>query len=118
MAVLAIVASSLFLTYWLNPGRVIWTKDGTVTAAHQYSDPSTGTNWNVLIYIYQQTEMGYLINTGYVALNGPGTSDHGNYCWDDGHGNCLGTPRSFNVNQTVTIEALNNGNFMLRNRQL
>jgi len=30
----------------------------------------SGTSWNVLVYIYQQNEMGFLVNTGYVALNG------------------------------------------------
>lgn len=93
----------------------MWTKDGTVVAAHQYSDSSAGMNWNVLVYIYQQSDMGYLVNTGYVALNGPGTPGHGNYCWNDGNNNCLGAPLSFNMNQALTVEALNNGNFMINN---
>jgi len=118
ITVLAIVLSSLSLTYWLDPGRVIWTKDGTVTAVHQYSDPNGGTNWNVLVYIYQQNDMGYLVNTGYVPLNGLGTQGHGNYCWDDGTSNCLNAPLSFRLNETLSVAALNNGNFMLKNRQL
>ena len=65
--------TSLFLTYWFDPSRVMWTKDGTVAAVHQSPDSNTGTNWNVLVYIYQQNDMGYIVNTGYVALNGPGT---------------------------------------------
>lgn len=79
---------------------------------------NVGTNWNVLVYIYQQNDMGYLVNTGYVALNGPGTTGNGNYCWDDGHNNCLSTPLNFNMNQALTVEAMNNGNFMLKSRQL
>ena len=110
--------TSLFLTYWFEPNRLIWTKDGTVAAVHQYSDSNGGTNWNVLVYIYQQDDMGYLVNTGFVALNGPGIPGHGNFCWNDGHNNCLSTPLGLSLNQTVTVEALNNGNFMLRNRQL
>ena len=114
---MGIVASSLFLTYWSSPGRVIWTKNGIVTAAHQNSDPNSGTDWNVLVYIYEQNDMGYLVNTGYVALNGPGIQGHGNYCWNDGNNNCLGMPQSFDMNQALTVEALNNGNFMIKNRQ-
>ena len=62
--------SSLFLVYWYDPGRVLWTKDGTVAAVHEYSDSMSGTSWNVLVYIYQHNEMGFLVNSGYVALNG------------------------------------------------
>jgi len=65
----------------------------------------SGTGWNVLVHIYQQNEMGFLVNTSYVVLNGMGTEGHGNYCWNDGNGNCL------------TVLALNNGDFMIRNRQ-
>ena len=115
---MAVLMTSLFLTYWFDPGRVIWTKNGTVAAAHQYSDPGGGTNWNVLVYIYQQNDMGYLVNTGYVALNGLGTQGHGNYCWDDGYGNCLNAPLSFSLNETLTVAALNNGKFILVNRHL
>ena len=118
IAVLAIVVSSLFLTYWYDPARVMWTKDGAVTAVHQYSDSSSGTNWNVLVYIYQQDDMGYIVNTGFVALNGLGIHGHGNYCWNDGSGGCLNSPLSFRLNQTLTVEALNNGDFMIMNRQL
>ena len=115
---MAIIVSSLFLVYWCEPGRVIWTKDGTVAAVHQYQDSNTGTNWNVLVYTYQQNDMGYLVNTGYVALNGPGTQGHGNYCWNDGNGKCLTAPLGFSLNQTLAVDALNDGNFMLKNRQL
>jgi hypothetical protein len=118
IAVAAITVSSLFLVYLYNPGRVAWTRDGTVTAVHQYSDSNSGTNWNVLVYIYRQNDMGYLVNTGYIPLNGLGTQGHGNYCWDDGNGGCLNAPLSFRLNQTLTVEALNNGNFVIRNRQL
>src|SRR5438094_9978820 len=118
IALLAIVLSFLSLSYWFDPGRVIWTKNGTVAAVHQYSDPGGGTNWNVLVYIYQQNEMGYLVNTGYVALNGLGTQGHGNYCWNDGNGKCLTEPLSFSLNQTLAVDALNDGNFMLKNCQL
>ena len=108
--------TGLFFAFWFDPGRVKWAKDGTVVAVHQYPDSNTGTSWNVLVYIYQQSDMGYLVNTGYVALNGPGTPNHGNYCWNDGNNNCLSTPLSFNMNQALTVEALNNGNFMLKSR--
>jgi hypothetical protein len=118
IAATAIIVSGLLLVYWYDPGRVIWTKDGTVTAVHEYSDTMSGTSWNVLVYIYQQNEMGSLVNTGYVALNGMGIEGHGNYCWNDGNGNCLNAPLSFRLNQTLTVAALNNGNFMLKNRQL
>jgi hypothetical protein len=110
--------TGLFLTYWFDPGRAVWTRNGIVAAVHQYPDSNTGTNWSVLVYIYQQNSMGYLVNTGYVALNGLGTSGHGNFCWNDGHNSCLGTPLAFSLNQTLTVEALNNGNFMLQNRQV
>jgi hypothetical protein len=118
MAVTAIIVSSLFLVYWYDPGRVIWTKDGTVAAVHHQADSNNGTNWNVLVYIYQQNDMGYLVNTGYVALNGMGIEGHGNYCWNDGNGNCLNSPSSFRLNQTLTVVAMNNGDFMISNRQL
>jgi hypothetical protein len=91
--------------------------DGTVAAVHQQSDSNNGTNYNVLVYIYQQNDMGYLVNTGYVALNGHGIQGRGNYCWDNGSGQCLNVPLSFRLNQTLTVEALNDGNFMIRNRQ-
>ena len=117
MAILAVLMTSLFLTYWFDPGRVMWTKDGTVAAVHQYSNSNNGVNWNVLVYIYQQNDMGFLVNTGYVALNGLGTQGHGNYCWNDGKGKCLNAPLSFRPNETLTVAALNNGNFMLKNRQ-
>ena len=110
--------TGLILAFWFDPGRVTWTKNGTVVAAHQYTDSSAETNWNVLVYIYQQSDLGYLVNTGYVALNGPGTANHGNYCWNDGNNKCLSTPQSFNMNQTLTVEALNNGNFVIKNHQL
>ena len=110
--------SSFFLVYWTYPGRVVWTKDGIVMAVHEESNSNNGTNWNVLVYIYQQTSMGYLVNTGYVALNGLGTPGHGNYCWDKGNGRCLNAPLNFSSNQALTVEALNNGNFMIINRQL
>ena len=115
---MGVVTTSLFLTYWFDPGRVIWTKNGTVAAVHQYSDSNSGANWNVLVYIYQQNDMGYLVNTGFVALNGLGIPGHGNFCWNDGHSSCLGRPLGFSLNQTLTVEALKNGNFMLKNRQL
>jgi hypothetical protein len=118
IAVTAIIVSSLPLIYWYDPGRAIWTKDGTVTAVHQETDSSNGTNWNVLVYIYQQNDAGYLVNTGYIALNGMGIEGHGNYCWNDGNGNCLSSPLSFRLNQTLTVVALNNGDFMINNRQL
>ena len=94
----------------------MWTRDGIVTAVHQQSNSDSGTNWDVLVYIDQQSDNGYLVNTGSVALNGLGTQGHGNYCWDDGNGNCLRAPHSFSLNQTLMVEALQNGNFMLRNR--
>lgn len=118
IALIAIVLSFLSLSYWFDPGRVIWTKNGTVAAVHQYSDPGSETSWNVLVYIYQQNDMGYLVNTGYVALNGLGISGHGNYCWNSGNGNCLNAPLSFRLNETLSVEALNDGNFMVKNRQL
>lgn len=112
------MVSSLFLVYWYDPGRAIWSKDGTVAAIHEYSDSTSERSWNVLVYIYQQNEIGSLVNTGYVALNGIGVEGHGNYCWNDGNGGCLSSPLSFRLNQTLTIEALNNGDFMIMNRQL
>ncbi len=118
VTVLAIALSSLLLAYWFDPNRVIWTKDGTVATVHQYSSSNSGTNWNVLVFIYQQNNLGYLVDTGYVALNGPGTAGHGNFCWNDGNGSCLKMPLGFSLNQTVTVDALNDGNFMIRNRQL
>ena len=118
MVILAVAMTGLFLGYWFDPGRLIWTKDGTVAAVHQYSDSNLGTNWSVLVYIYQQNDMGYLVNTGYVALNGLGAQGQGNYCWNDSNGKCLNQPLSFHLNQTLTVRALNNGNFMLSNRQL
>jgi len=117
IAVMAIIMSSLFLVYWYDPGRVIWTKDGTVAALHEYSDSMSGTSWNVLVYIYQHNEMGFLVNTGYIALNGIGIEGHGNYCWSDGDGNCLNSPLSFRLNETLTVDALNNGDFMISNRK-
>lgn len=118
VAVTAIIVSSLFLVYWYHPGRVIWTKDGTVAAVHEYLDSMSGTSWNVLVYVYQQNELGFLVNTGYVALNGMGIEGHGNYCWNDGNGNCFNSPLSFRLNETLTVVALNNGDFMIGNRQL
>jgi hypothetical protein len=117
IAVTSIIVSGLFLVYWYDPGRVIWTRDGTVAAVHEYSDSISRTSWNVLVYIYQHNEMGFLVNTGYVALNGMGTESHGNYCWNDGNGNCLSSPLSFRLNQTLTVLALNNGAFMIKNQQ-
>lgn len=117
ISVLAVVISSLFLVYWFDPGRVIWTRDGIVIAVHQQSDSNLGTNWNVLVYIYQQSDNGYLVNTGSLALNGQGTQGHGNYCWDNGNGSCLTAALSFSPNEALTVEALNNGNFMIINRQ-
>jgi hypothetical protein len=110
--------SSLFLVYWYDPGRAIWTKDGIVASVHEYEDSTTRTNWNVLVYTYQQNEMGFLVNTGYIALNGMGIEGNGNYCWNDGKDNCLSSPLSFRLNQTLTVVALNNGDFMIKNRQL
>jgi hypothetical protein len=110
--------SSLFLVYWYDPGRGIWTKDGTVAAVVEYSDSMSGTSWNVLVYIYQHDEMGFLVNTGYVPLDGMGIESHGNYCWNDGNGNCLNSPLSFRLNETLTVVALSNGDFVIRNRQL
>jgi len=115
---LAIVLPSVFLVYWLDPNRVIWSKAGTVTAVHQSMNISNDANWNAFVYIYEQNVNGYLVNTGYIALNGPGTLSHGNFCWDSGNGTCLSTPLTLAANQTVTVKALNNGNFMLKNRQL
>ena len=60
--------------------------------------------------------MGYPVNTGYIALNGVGTLGHGNCCWNDGNGDYLNVPLSFRLNQTLSVEALNNGSFVLRNR--
>ena len=114
---MVIVLSSLFLVYWFDPGRAIWAKDGIVAAVQEQSGSNGGTNWNVLVYIYQQNDMGYLVNTGYVALNGLGTQGHGNYCWNDGNGNCLYSPLSFRLNETLTVDTLNNGDFMISNRQ-
>jgi len=114
---LALVLPSLFLVYWLDPNRVIWSKDGTVVAVHQSMNTSNDAKWNALVYIYEQNVNGYLVNTGYIALNGAGTLNRGNFCWSDGHNSCLGTPLGFSLNQTLTVEALNNGNFMLKNRQ-
>jgi hypothetical protein len=91
--------SSLFLVYWYDPGRVLWTKDGTIAAVHEYSDSTSGTSWSV--YIYQHNEMGFLVNTGYVALNGMGIQSHGNYCWNDGNGNCLNSPLSFRLTKLL-----------------
>src|SRR6266699_5764578 len=116
VAVLAIVLPSVFLVYWLDPQRVIWTKDGTVAATHQSTKPSNGANWNALVYIYELKANGYLVDTGYIALNGPGIQGRGNFCWDSGNGTCLNIPLSLAVNQTVTVEAMNNGNYMIRNR--
>jgi hypothetical protein len=118
IVVTAIIMSSLFLVYWFNPGRVVWTKEGTVAAVHQQTDSNNVPNWNVLVYIYQQNDMGYLVNTGYVALNGMGIAGHGNYCWNDGNGNCLSSPLSFRLNQTLRVVAMNNGDFLISNRQL
>ncbi len=118
MTILAVVITGLFLTYWFDPGRVIWTKDGTVAAVHQSTNPSTSANWNALVYIYEQKVNGYLVDTGYIALNGPGIQGRGNFCWDSGNGTCLNIPISLAVNQTVTVEALNNGNYMIRNRYM
>jgi hypothetical protein len=39
----------------------------------------SGPSLNVLVYIYQQNEMGFLLNTGFVALNGMGIEGHGNF---------------------------------------
>ena len=78
----------------------------------------SGTSWNALVYIYQQNEMGFLVNTGYVPLNGMGIEGLGNYCWNDGNGNCLNASVSFRLNETLTVSALNNGNFMLEKRQV
>ncbi len=118
IAVLAVVLSSLLLAYWFYPNRVIWNKDGTVATVHQYSDSSNVTNWNVLVFTYQKNDMGYLADTSYISLNGPGTGGHGNFCWNDGNGNCLKGPLSFSLNQTLSVDALNDGNFMISNRQL
>jgi hypothetical protein len=71
-----------------------------------------------LVYVYEQSDMGYLVNTGYVALNGLGIQGRGNYCWDNGNGNCLSSPLSFRLNQTLRVVALNNGDFIIKNRQL
>ncbi len=118
IAVPVIIVSSLFFVHWYDPGRAIWTKDGTVATVHQQSDSNIGTNWNVFVYIYQQNEMGFLVNTGYIALNGMGVEGHGNYCWDNGSGNCLNSPLSFRLNQTLTVVASNNGDFKISNRQV
>jgi hypothetical protein len=118
ITVAAILVSSLFLVYWYDPGRAIWTKEGIVAAVHEHSDSMSGTSWNILVYIYQHNEMGFLVNTGYVALNGMGIEGHGNYCWNDGNGNCLNSPLSLRLNQTLTVVALNNGDFMITNRRL
>jgi len=71
-----------------------------------------------LVHVYQQIDMDYLVNTGYIALNGIGTQTHGNYCWNDGNGKCRNAPLSFRLNETLNVTALNDGNFMLKNRQL
>jgi hypothetical protein len=118
IAVTTIMVSSLFLALWYDPGRAIWTRDGTVAAVHEYSDSISRTSWNVLVYIHQQSEMGFLVNTGYVALNGMGIQGHGNYCWNNGNGNCLSSPLSFRLNQTLTVVAMNNGDFIIKNRQV
>src|SRR5690242_1538392 len=103
VAVLAIVLSSVFLVYWLDPQRVIWSKDGVVTSAHQSTNPSNGANWNALVYIFEQKVNGYLVDTGFIALNGPGIQDRGNFCWDSGNGTCLNVPLPLATNQTVTV---------------
>ena len=117
IVVLAVVLPSLLLAYWFDPNRVIWTKDGTVATVHQYSNSNNLTNWNVLVFTYQQSSVGSLVNTGYLALNGPGTQGHGNYCWNDGNGGCLKTPLGFSLNQSLAIDALNDGSFVIQNRQ-
>ncbi len=78
----------------------------------------SGTSWNVLVYIYQQNEMDFLLNTGYVALNGMVIEGYGNCCWNDRNGNCLNSPLSFRPNQTFTVVAVNNGDSVITSRQL
>jgi len=117
IAILAIVTSSLVLAYWFDPNRVIWTRKGTVATVHQFLGSNNLTSWNVLVFVYQQNDRGYLVDTGYLALNGPGTAGHRNFCWNDGNGGCLKVPLNFSLNQTLTVDALNDGNFMIRNRQ-
>jgi hypothetical protein len=97
---------------------VIWTRDGIVAVVHQYGDPNSGTIWNVLVYIYEQNYMGYLVNTGYVALNGPGTLGHGNFCWGNSSNSCLNSPLKFAINQTLIVKALNDGSFMVTSHQV
>jgi len=97
---------------------VIWARNGTVATVHQYLDANNVPNWNVLVFIYLQDQNGYLVDTGYVALNGPGTLARGNFCWVDGSNSCLNSPLSFDLNQTLTVHALNNGDFMVTNRPL
>ena len=116
--VLAVVLVSLFLAYWLDPNRVVWTRNGTVATFRQYSDPSNEPEWNVLVFIYQTNQAGFLVDTGYIALNGAGTFGHGNFCWTNGSNSCLGSTLTFGLNQTLTVEALNDGNFMINNHQL
>jgi hypothetical protein len=110
--------SSLFLVYWIDPYRVIWARNGTVATVHQYLDANSVPNWNVLVFIYQQDQNGYLVDTGYVALNGPGTLGRGNFCWADSSNSCLNSSLSFDLNQTLLVHALNNGDFMITNRPL
>src|SRR5260370_8115854 len=85
---------------------------------HEYSDSTSGTGWNVLVYIYQHDEMGFLVNTGYVALNGMGIQGHGNYCWNDGNGNCLNSTLSFRLTQTLTVVPMINVDLLIMNPHL
>ena len=64
-------------------------------------DSNSGTSCNVLVYIYQRNDMGYLVNTGFVALNGLGTLGHADFCWNDEHDGCLATPPGFSLNQPL-----------------
>jgi len=50
-----------------------------VAAVHEYSAPNSGTNWNLLVYVYEQSDLGYFVNTGCFALNGLGSQGQGNY---------------------------------------
>jgi hypothetical protein len=60
--------------------------------------------------------MGFLMNPGYVALNAMGIEGHGNYCRNDRKGSCLYPHLGSRLNQTPTIEALNDGAFMIMKR--
>jgi hypothetical protein len=97
---------------------VIWTRNGTVATVHQYADSNDVPHWSVLVFIYQTNDMGFLTDTEYIALNGAGTPGHGNFCWNNGNNGCLSSPMNLGPNQTLTVDALNDGNFMISNHQM